>query len=419
MIVHDGKFSVRFHKNHLDEIAELFNEDSIKHKYHKADFDVIQSGYNEIKLRQLVNAPWFKSKNISMELGLSPHDQNQYQFTLHIKSDTSAAEVMLAIVENAFGLRFVNNTLILYFKPNQLNEIINKLELIQINYVDIYEMADSRMIQNTKISDITPDVQVSIEKVIPIMNVGQERPVIIEDEKTVINMEQEKPVINMMREEEVDSKIYPVETKSSPVDFMIKQDIEPETSSTDFAVNKNTEIQTIANGVEIKDEWEPSPEAEQTPVDEAVKTNEILRSIQKNTMENFRKVLGELVEAYETAAYAEISTANSTVSLLYGSFYYVGKNVVNSVWGATANSSATLLPHLKKYLATDNPVNTEEIKELLTKRMDYVNTSLLKTAPDKYSIEIKNLDFAISCAKLLDDTKSLGDTRSYSYSPVY
>ena len=56
----NGRLTVKFHKIHLEEIADLYNETDIKIQYHNKDHEIIEAGYAEIRLQQLIKAPWFK-----------------------------------------------------------------------------------------------------------------------------------------------------------------------------------------------------------------------------------------------------------------------------------------------------------------------------------------------------------------------
>lgn len=353
----DDKLCLSFHKIHLDEICELFDETQLQHEYYNKDFESIQTGKIELRLQDLVKAPWFKEKNIEMDLSLNPVNKKQYRITLHVTENKTLSETLSQLIAKQFNLPLKNNALILDFDSDAqaLLQIIHDLEAIQNNYE--LELELKKKIQIKPVIEIKP---IPIIEVQPELEINSEY---IDDKECKIISNNQN---NIIYEEQL--------IIHDPIPLTIEEQ----------------------NDSVIIDITQTTP---------SILTDSfIMVGTNDNPLTLFKSALLALIELHE-------NDCNNSYSL-----YTIGKNVLSYLWTPSITSTQTFIPLLKKYIQNMEPNNTEEIIKTLLILQESVKE--MKNRPEK---EMETINLALECGyqvlneNLLYDSKQVVNSNFSNY----
>lgn len=170
----DGKLCLSFHKIHANEICDIFHELQLQREYFGKDFIAVQTGKIELRLQDLIKAPWFLEENIEMDLMLNPGNKKQYRIILHVTDGKKLAKNLAQLIGNEFNQPLKDNSLIWDFDSDAMSllSMIDHLQTIQDKYELILEA------KRKPIIEIKP---VMIEP-IPVINIEPPK-----DEQIIIN----------------------------------------------------------------------------------------------------------------------------------------------------------------------------------------------------------------------------------------
>lgn len=113
----------------LPDISALFSEMSLIQEFHPTDYAAIVHAKNEIRLQNLMAAPWFSSHHLILNLEANPVANGCYQ--VRIEFSEKIHEKLLKLFEQNFSLSLDNLPQTLHFSQDLLVSVCEKLENIQ------------------------------------------------------------------------------------------------------------------------------------------------------------------------------------------------------------------------------------------------------------------------------------------------